>query len=147
MPGIRYPEMIRYLWAYLVYMWGGTRRHIGIRHANKDEYLAAARLYARAFALDSRLRPARLERAILLWRELDRCVEAIAEFDALLAEDPADGKARFNRAMANQQAGHYRAALNDIEYYLQLPEAGDTYWDTAMRMQVLLHDLVGEETG
>ncbi len=139
--------MIRYLWAYLVYMWGSTRRHIGIRHANKQEYEAAARIYARAYALDPRLRQARLERATLLWRELDRCAEAIAEFDAMLAEDPANGQARFNRALANQQSGRYQAALNDIETYLQLPEKDDAYWDTAMRMQVLLRDLVGEGTG
>lgn len=139
--------MIRYLWAYLVYMWAGTRRHLGIRHANKEEYLAAANLYARAYHIDPRLRRARLERAILLWRELDRGKEAIAEFDALLADNPADSQARFNRALANQQSGRYQAALEDIEQYLQFPEADDAYWDTAMRMRVLLQDLVGESAG
>lgn len=139
--------MLRFLWGYLVYMWGSTRRHIGIRNTHKQEFEAAASLYARAYAIDPRLRQARRERAVLLWRELDRGEEAIVEFDALLQEDPADGGALFNRALAYQQAGRYQEALADIESYLQLPEINDLYWDTAMRMQVLLSDLVSDSTG
>ena len=139
--------MLRYLWAYLVYIWGSTRRHIGIRHANQEEYQAAAKVYARAYRIDPRLKQARLERAILLWRELDQGEEAIAELDDMLADNPADGQARFNRALAYQQSGRYHAALADIEQYLQLTETDEGYWDAAMRLQVLLSDLVGESAG
>lgn len=128
-------------------MWGSTRRHIGIRNAHKDEFIAAARLYARAYSIDPRLRQARRERAILLWRELDQGEEAIAEFDTLLNDDPADRHSRFNRALAQQQAGRYAAALDDIEIYLQLPDQEDLYWDSAMRLRVLLKDLMGDSSG
>ena len=83
--------MVRYLWAYMLYLWGGTRRHIGIRNSNRGEHMAAARAFGRALAVNPRFRPARLARGIVLWRELNQFDEAIADFDTLLAADAQDG--------------------------------------------------------
>lgn len=135
--------MVRYLWAYVLYLWGGTRRHIGIRNSNRGEHMAAARAFGRALAVNPHFRPARLARGIVLWRELNQFDEAIADFDVLLAADAQDGEALFNRALAYQQAGRYATALQDLTAYLKLPR-DDRYWDTAMRLRLLLEDLLAQ---
>ena len=85
----------------------------------------------------------RLERGILLWRELGRAGEALADFDALLAEDPHYGPALFCRALAAQEDGRYQAALNDLDTYLALPDP-EAYQDEASRTAVLLRELLAE---
>ena len=54
---------------------------------------------------------------------------------------PDHGEARFNRALAYQEAGRYGEALADFRSYLQQAQPGDAYYDEARRMVVLLGEL------
>ncbi|MFQ5399439.1 MAG: hypothetical protein ACE5E7_07560 [Anaerolineae bacterium] len=136
--------MIRFLWAWLVYNWGGLHRYFGIKNNLRREHEAAVHYFGHAYRMDPTFRRARLERGILLWRELGRLEEAQADFDALLAEDPAYGPALLNRALVAQESGRYRDALRDLEAYLALPEK-EPYWAEASRTAALLRALLQGE--
>jgi tetratricopeptide (TPR) repeat protein len=79
-----------------------------------------------------------------LYRELGRFDEAMADFDALLTEDPSYGPALLNRAMAAQEQASYGQALADLETYLSLPAADDEYRRLAERTAQLLREIVAE---
>jgi tetratricopeptide (TPR) repeat protein len=132
--------MFRYIWAHFVYTWGGLHRYFGLKNNVRSEHEAAVRYFNRAYHIDKNFRRARLERSILLWRELGRLDEAIAEFDALLSEDPHYSPALLNRALAAQEGGRYESALADLEAYLRLPP--DEYHREAARMATLLREIV-----
>jgi tetratricopeptide (TPR) repeat protein len=94
--------------------------------------------------MDPDLREARLDRGILLYRELGLLDEAKADFDALLDDDPAYGPALLNRAMLAQERGQYALALADLDAYLVLPQDDDEYWRLANRTAAVLREVVAE---
>lgn len=140
--------MIRFVRAWLWYTWGGLHRYFGNKHSLRSEHEAAVRYFSRAFEIDSSFRRVRLERAVLLWRELGREAEAVTEFDHLLTDDPDYAPALLNRAMIAQNEGRYSAALVDLDRYLQLPESETgNYREEARRTAELLRDLAAPNGG
>ena len=135
--------MLRFVRAWLIYTWGGLHRYFGNQNKMRSEHEAAVRYFTRAYKIDPTWRQARLERGILLYRELQRLDEALVDFDALLADDPAYGPALFNRAMLAQEAGRYQDALDDLEAYLRLP--GEEYQAEATRIATFLRQLIEEK--
>jgi tetratricopeptide (TPR) repeat protein len=125
-------------------MWGSLHRNFGNQSSFLREHEAAVRRFTRAYQLDPKLREARLDRGIVYFREMGRLDEALADFDALLAEDPYYGAALLNRAMLAQGRGQYRQALADLETFLTLPDEDPEYVAVAQRTAVLLRDLVSE---
>ncbi len=137
--------MLRFLWAYLVYTWGGLHRYFGNKNSMRSEHEAAVRYFSKAYDIDPTFQRVRLERGVLLFRELGRTEEALADFDALLAEDPDYAPALFNRALLAQQNGRYQDALNDLEAYQALNPA--QYQKETTHLITLLHALLDEGTG
>jgi tetratricopeptide (TPR) repeat protein len=136
--------MTRYLLARVYYMWGSLHRNFGNRNSFTREHLAAIKRFTQAYDADPTLREARLDRGIILYRELGRHDEAMADFDALLAEDPNYGPALLNRAMAAQEMARYPQALADLETYLSLPAEDSDYRDLANRTVQLLREIVAD---
>ena len=136
--------MYRYFLARVYYMWGSLHRNFGNRSSFKREHLSAVKRFTQAFETDPTLREARLDRGIILYRELGRLDEAMADFDALLSEDPNYGPALLNRAMAAQENADYSQALSDLELYLALPAEDVEYRRLAERTADLLRDIVAE---
>jgi tetratricopeptide (TPR) repeat protein len=139
---------LRLLLARIYYLWGSLHRNFGNENGFRPEHEAAVRRFNRAIALDPNMREARLDRGILYWREMGQIENALADFNALLVEDPAYGPALLNRGMVAYEVGRYGDALADMEAYLQLPKEDGEYWLIAERTAGLLRELVvGEETG
>jgi tetratricopeptide (TPR) repeat protein len=136
--------MRRFIWSWLLYTWGGLHRLFGNQNSMKSEHERAVHYFSRAYAVDPRFRNARLQRGILLGRELGRHDEALADFGALLADDPDYGPALLNRALVLQELGRYREALADLDAYLNLPDK-EEHWDHANRIAALLRDIVAEQ--
>lgn len=136
--------MVRYLLARVYYMWGSLHRNFGNRNSFRREHLSAIKRFTQAYETDPTLREARLDRGIILYRELGRHEEAMADFDALLAQDPSYGPALLNRAMAAQESGLYVQALADLETYLTMPTKDDEYRQLAERTAQLLREIVAE---
>lgn len=136
--------MHRIVLARILYMWGSLHRNFGNKSSFEREHRSAVKRFTQAFQLDPGLREARLDRGIILYRELGRLDEAMADFDALLDEDPDYGPALLNRAMISQERGEYVDALNDLDSYLGLPKEDEEYWQIANRMAALLRDIVAE---
>lgn len=132
--------MWRVIRAYLLYTWGGLHRYFGNLNNIPHEHERAVHYFTRAYNVNPAMREARLARAVILWRELERIEEALLDLDALLQEDPTYGAALLNRALVYQQTGNYRRALHDLEDYLALPPDRD-YRDLAERIEPLLRDL------
>ena len=137
--------MLRFIWAWLVYTWGGLHRYFGNMNSMPSEHLRAIHYFSRAYEIDPRLRQARLARAVLLWRELRRFDEALSELNTLLDADPAYGVALFNRAMVAQEIGRYSDALADLEAFLDLPAEDDFYHEQARRLVPLIRALDEED--
>lgn len=129
--------------SWLLYTWGGLHRYFGNQNSLPSEHERAVHYFSRAYAADPRFRQARLSRAILLGRELKRPAEALADFDALLAEDPEYVPALLNRGLLLQEMGRYPEALQDLEAYLQLSERED-HRPEAERITHLLREIVAE---
>lgn len=136
--------MWRFILARIYYMWGSLHRNFGNRSSFQREHRHAVRRFSQAYELDPNLREARLSRAIVLFREMGRLDQALADFDALLADDPHYGPALLNRAMLAQQRGQYAAALRDLDVYLSLPEEDEEYYRMATRTAGLLREIVAE---
>jgi len=134
--------MLKTIWAYLVYTWGGLHRYFGNHSHIQREHEMAVSYFARAYTIAPDYRQARLARGILLSRELQRYDEALIEFNWLLARDETDGKAMLNRAMLYQQIGNFGAALADFEAYAAL---GGEHVDEAERTAVILRELLAEK--
>jgi tetratricopeptide (TPR) repeat protein len=128
-------------------MWGSLHRNFGNKSGYVPEHQAAVRRFSRAYELDPGLRQARLDRGIILYRELGRTDEALADFDSLLAEDPKYAPALLNRALLAQECGRYADALADLEVYLALPVEDKEYWSIASRSADLLREIVSDLTG
>ncbi len=136
--------MLRAVWAYVLYTWGGLHRLFGNANNLRREHERAVHYFTRAYAVNPKMRQARLARGIILWRELGRVDEALADFDALVETDPADGEALFNRALARQESGRYALALKDLNAYLELPRDDAYYHDLAVRLHRLLSEMVSD---
>lgn len=136
--------MLRYILARVYYMWGSLHRNFGNRNNFEREHLLAIKRFTKAYDTDPSLREARLDRGIILYRELGRFDEALADFDALLAEDPTYGPALLNKAMAEQEMALYAKALADLEAYLALSTENDQYRQLAERTAQLLREIVDE---
>lgn len=132
--------MWRVIKAYLLYTWGGLHRYFGNQNNLPAEHERAIHYFTRAYEANPAMQEARLARAVILWREMERMDEALADFDALLADDPQCAPALLNRALLLQQTGRYVHALEDLERYLALP-LDDEYRDLALRIEPLLRDL------
>lgn len=136
--------MYRYFLARIYYMWGSLHRNFGNRNSFTREHRAAIKRFTQAYETDPSLREARLDRGILLYREMGLYDEALADFDALLSEDPHYGPALLNRAMVAQENGRYPQALSDLEAYLALPTGDDEYRQMAERTADVLREIVAE---
>jgi lipoprotein NlpI len=132
---------MRFAWAWLLYTWGGLHRYFGIQNSMAREFERAVHYFSRAYNVDPTFRAARLHRGILLGRELGRIDEAIADFDALLTEDPTYSLALFNRAMMWMENGRYPQALADMEAYVAQSDPSDENWNDANRIVRLLHHI------
>ena len=130
--------------ARIYYMWGSLHRNFGNQNSFLREHKAAVHRFTQAYEMDPNLRQARLDRGIIYFREMGLLNEALADFDALLAEDPNYGPALLNRAMLEQERGQYRQALADLESYLALPDEDPEYVAVARRTAALLRELVAE---
>ncbi len=135
--------MLKFIWSWMLYTWGGLHRYFGNKNSLSREHHLAAHYFARAYEVDSTFREARLQRAVLLGRELGRPDEALAEFDVLLADDDMYKSALLNRGLLLQDNGRFQEALTDIEAYLQLPEP-DSFQEEAARIASLLRGIVDE---
>jgi tetratricopeptide (TPR) repeat protein len=134
--------MLRFMYAWLVYTWGGLHRYFGNQNSMRSEHERAVHYFSRAYEIDPDFRQARLARAILYFRELGRPQEALADFNALLAADPTYAEALLNRAMLAQEHGRYQDALDDLQAYLQL--APDQHLIEVQRMATTLQALLDE---
>ncbi|MCZ7674508.1 MAG: hypothetical protein M5U34_48970 [Chloroflexi bacterium] len=80
---------------------------------------------------------------VLLYRELGRFEEALADFNALAVENSGyEGEALFNRALLRQQQAHYDEALADLNAFLELPP--NVYYPEAQRMRDVLQEMLNE---
>jgi tetratricopeptide (TPR) repeat protein len=125
-------------------MWGSLHRNFGNQNSFLREHESAVRRFTQAYDLDPNLRQARLDRGIIYYRELGRLDDALADFNALLEEDPNFGPALLNRSMVNQELGQYPQALADLETFLTLPDEDPEYTAVAQRTAVLLQELIDE---
>jgi tetratricopeptide (TPR) repeat protein len=137
--------MLRFLWAYLVYTWGGLHRLFGNRNSMRSEHEAAVRYFTKAYEIDPTFHRVRLERGILLFRELGRYDEALADFNFLLDEESDySNLALLNRALIYQQNAQFEDALADLDAYLEHPP--DDYYQEAFRMRDLLQAMLSDES-
>ena len=137
--------MLRFLWAYLFYTWGGLHRLFGNKNSMRSEHEAAVRYFSKAYEIDPTFQRVRLERGILLFRELGRYDDALADFDFLLAEESDySDLALLNRALLYQQTAQFEEALSDLNAYLELP--ADNHYPEAVRMQAILQAMLSDET-
>jgi tetratricopeptide (TPR) repeat protein len=136
--------MYRTILARFFYFWGSLHRNFGNQTSFHREHRAAVRRFTQAYEMDPSLRQARLDRGIVLYREMGLLDEAMADFDALLAEDPSYSPALLNRAMVHQEKGQYREALSDLELYLHMPATDQDYRQIASRTAALLREIVAE---
>ena len=137
--------MLRFLWAYLVYTWGGLHRLFGNKSSIRSEHEAAVRYFTKAYEIDPTFQRVRLERGILLFRELGRYDEALADFNFLLAEESDySNLALLNRALLHQQNAQFEEALTDFDAFLEQPH--DDYYGEAVRMRNVLHALLADES-
>ena len=133
----------RVIYSYLLYTWGGLHRYFGNQNVLSGEFERAVHYFGRAYELNPQFTYARLQRAILLGRELQQYEAALAEFDALLTEEPENGAALVNKALVLQVNGRYQEALNSLETYLQLPDENE-YRMEANRIAEQLRAIIAE---
>lgn len=129
--------MLKFLWSWALYTWGGLHRYFGIANTMPSEYERAIHYFSRAYEVDPTFTAARLQRGVLLSRELGRHEEALADFDAILAELPNEPAALLNRGLALQAHGRFHEALVDLEAYLSLPQQEQHFEETQRLVQTL----------
>jgi tetratricopeptide (TPR) repeat protein len=127
----------------LILLWGGrVYRHYGISNSHAGFFTTATRLYSRALDANPSLEEAHLERGAILWRELDRVEEAVADFSTALALRPGWPEALFYRGLAYEQQGRHTHAMQDLAAYL-ITE--DREWqDHAKRQLALIRNVMAE---
>lgn len=126
------------IWSWLLYTWGGLHRYFGNLNNIRHEHERAVHYFTRAYQVDPAFYQARLARAVILWRELQRYDEALADLNDLLAEQPDYAPALLNRAMVHQENGRYPDARTDLAAYLLLPDI--EYAPEARRMLAILEE-------
>ena len=136
--------MLKILLARMYYIWGSLHRNFGNQSSFSREHRSAVKRFSQAYKLDPNFREARLDRAIILYREMGKFEEARADLNALLADDPSYEPALLNRAMLAQEQGLYVEALADFDAYLALPAGDQEYRRLASRTAELLRELVLE---
>lgn len=124
--------MFRFWLSYLFYLWALVHRTIGSSNNDAPEFRRAAHYFGRAYAQDPSFKRAKLDQAIMLWRELGEAEPALALLDELAAEDPPYGPALFNRALIHQQGWDLPACAADLEAYLTSAGPEDVYWEAAV---------------
>jgi tetratricopeptide (TPR) repeat protein len=139
--------MIREYITYICYIWGSSHRHFANQFAYKSSYSRAIKWYDRTLRRNPNYREARLDRAVLQWRELHAYGLAVADLDVLLADDPFDASARLNRGLVYEKMGEYQKSLRDLEAYVRLPVSEPEYWHYAQRMMKVLQAIVEEQKG
>ena len=137
--------MLRFLWAYLVYTWGGLHRLFGNQNSMRSEHETAVRYFTKAYEIDPTFHRVRLERGILLFRELGQYDEALVDFNFLLEEgSDYSNLAILNRALLHQQKAQFEDALADLDTFLEQPD--DDYYAEAIRMREILQTLLSDES-
>jgi tetratricopeptide (TPR) repeat protein len=127
--------MLRFWLSYTTYWWGIVHRYIGTTHNVPSEFRRAANAFGRAYAIDPTFTRAKLDRAILLSRELGELEPAMQLLDELITPaTPHTQLALFNRALIHQQRWDLAACEADLTRYLEMGEQEGTYWETAVRL-------------
>jgi tetratricopeptide (TPR) repeat protein len=120
----------------LILLWGGrVYRHYGIVGNSARFFRTATRYYSRALAVNPSLEEAYLERGAILWRELDRVEEAVADFSTALTLRPGWPEALFYRGLAYEQQGRHASAMQDLAAYLV---SEDEEWQEHAKRQLTL---------
>lgn len=134
---------LRVIWSYWLYTWGGLHRYFGNQNSTIREYERAVYYFKRSYEVNPHFAYARLQRAIILGRELRRFEESLAEFDAYLQTEPNDGRALLNKGLVLQGYGRFPEALETIQQYLNLPEQ-DEHYEEAQRIAGYLQEIIDE---
>ncbi len=134
---------LRVIWSYWLYTWGGLHRYFGNQNSIVREYERAVHYFKRSYEVNPHFTYARLQRAIILGRELCRYEESLAEFDAYLQTEPDDGRALLNKGLVLQEHGRFPEALACIQQYLNLPEP-DEHYKEARRIAGYLQEIIDE---
>ena len=134
---------LRVIWSYCLYTWGGLHRYFGNQNSMTSEYERAVHYFNRSYEVNPKFTYARLQKAIILGRELHRHDESLAEFDAYLAEEPNDATALMNKGLVLQDNGRFPEALIYLEQYLQLPEK-DSHFTEVTRIVTYLKEIIAE---
>jgi tetratricopeptide (TPR) repeat protein len=133
----------RRLRAQLRIWWAVMHRQAGNRQVSRAEHLAAVAEYTRALALNPLSAAAYLQRGVLYWRELGEPALAVQDLTRALELRPGWGEALFNRGLANQGMGDYRAAADDLAAYMAL---GEMAWrEHAARQLGLIRAVLNEQ--
>jgi tetratricopeptide (TPR) repeat protein len=135
------------LWRWLraqLYIWRAVmHRQAGNRLVSRAEHLAAVAEYTRALTLNPLSATAHLQRGVLYWRELGEPTLAVQDLTRALELRPGWGEALFNRGLANQGTGNYRAAADDLAAYMAL---GEKNWrEHAARQLGLIRAVLDEQ--
>ena len=136
---------LRVIWSYWLYTWGGLHRYFGNQNSIAREYERAIHYFKRSYEVNPQFTYARLQRAIILGRELRRYDESLAEFDAYLQAEPEDGRALLNKGLMLQEYGRFSEALDSIQQYLNLPQQ-DEHYEEAQRIAHYLQEIIDETT-
>ena len=136
--------MIKILLARFYYMWGSLHRNFGNRRGFLREHQSAVKRFGQAYDLDPNFREAKLDRAIILYREMGQFDDALADLNGLLEDDPTYGPALLNRAMLSLELGDFVGSLADLDSFLGLPGDGQEYRRLASRTAVLVRELIAE---
>ena len=131
------------IWSYWLYTWGGLHRYFGNQNSIIREYERAIYYFKRSYEVNPQFTYARLQRAIILGRELRRFEESLAEFDVYLQTEPEDGRALLNKGLVLQDYGRFPQALDYIQQYLNLPER-DEHYEEAQRIAGYLQEIIDE---
>lgn len=126
--------------SYLIYYGGLVCRHVGA-------YQTAAFYLGLAYKIDPTFTRARLDQAILLWRELAQYNQAL-EYLTHLANQPENERflpdILLNRAMSYQAQGQFSAAVADLQHFMSLAPGEHPHWDTAVQSFSHLQELLTE---
>lgn len=134
---------LRVIWSYWLYTWGGLHRYFGNQNSVVREYERAVHYFRRAYEVNPQFTYARLQRAIILGRELHRYEESLAEFDLYLQAEPDDGRALLNKGLVLQEYGRFSEALDTIQQYLAQPQQDDHY-EEVQRIAGYLQEIIDE---
>jgi tetratricopeptide (TPR) repeat protein len=131
-----------WLKSHLLFTWGGLHRYFGNANGVRREYERAIHYFDLAYRANPGFHQALIAGAVLRYRELGNADGAIASLSGLLEQSPEHGSARFNRALAYQEAGRYQEALEDLRAFLGQGRPGDENYGAAERLSLLLADLL-----